>query len=237
MKQQIQFGKSKIHYSVIKSRRLKTSQIVVDKDNVIVRTPFKKSKSEIEDIVKEKASWIYRKQFEFKKQKSSVVKPTYSDGTTLPYLGKNCILIVKTNQKKSSIKFKNSKFIVSIESKRPLKKFVKNLYESWLENKSSNYLYKRAQKLASKTGIKPSKIIVKSLKDRWGSATKDRTINLNVNLLKVPRDVIDYIIIHELCHVRIKDHSFRYWNLVRKFMSNYQDKIAWLKANSKQILG
>jgi len=101
LKQQIQFGKSKIHYSVIKSRRLKTSQIVVDKDNVIVRTPFKKSKSEIEDIVKEKASWIYRKQFEFKNQKSSVVKPTYSDGTTLPYLGKNCILIVKTNQKKS----------------------------------------------------------------------------------------------------------------------------------------
>jgi len=117
-----------------------------------------------------------------------------------------------------------------------LKKFVKNLYESWLENKSSNYLYKRAQKLASKTGIKPSKIIVKSLKDRWGSATKDRTINLNVNLLKVPADVINYIIIHELCHVRIKDHSYRYWNLVRKFTPNYQDKIVWLEANSKNIL-
>ena len=117
-----------------------------------------------------------------------------------------------------------------------MKKFVKNLYEIWLENKSSNYLYKRAQKLASKIGIKPSKVIVKPLKDRWGSATKNRTINLNVDLIKVPRDVIDYIIIHELCHVRIKDHSFRYWNLVRKFTPNYQDKIAWLEANSNNIL-
>jgi len=72
--------------------------------------------------------------------------------------------------------------------------------------------------------------------DRWGSATKDGGINLNENLLKVPRDIIDYIIIHELCHLKIKNHSFRYWNLVRKFMPNYQNKISWLDANSKHIL-
>lgn len=80
------------------------------------------------------------------------------------------------------------------------------------------------------------KIIVKSHKDRLGNATKERTINLNVNLLKVPRDVIDYIIIHELRHIKFKDHSFRYWTLVRKFMPNYQDKIFWLESNSKMVL-
>ena len=74
MKQKIHFGKSIIEYSVIKSKRTKTSQIVVDKDNVIVRTPFMKSKSEIQDIIKEKAHWIYKKQLEFKKRKNSVYK-------------------------------------------------------------------------------------------------------------------------------------------------------------------
>jgi len=236
MNQKIQFGKSIIEYSVIKSKRTKTSQIVVDKDNVIVRTPLRKSKSEIQDIVKEKAGWIFRKQFEFQKQKSSIVKPTYSNGSTLPYFGKNCLLIVKTRQKKSSIQFSNSKFLVLLESKRPLKKLVKVLYENWLNKKSNNYLFNRTLKLSSKSGIKPSKIVVKSLIDRWGSATKDGGINLNENLLKVPRDIIDYIIIHELCHLKVKNHSFRYWNLVRKFMPNYQNKIGWLDANSKHIL-
>ena len=115
MKQKIQFGKSTIEYSVIKSKRTKTSQIVVDKDNVIVRTPLTKSKSQIKEIIKEKAPWIYKKQFEFKNQKSSIVKPTYSNGSTLPCFGKNCILQVKTNQKTSSIQFKKYKFIVTLK--------------------------------------------------------------------------------------------------------------------------
>jgi len=235
MKQKIQFGKSIIEYYIIKSKRTKTSQIVVDKDNVIIRTPLMKSKSEIQDIIKEKAPWIYKKQFEFKKQKSSIVKPTFSNGSTLPYFGKNCILEVKTNQNKSSIQFRNSKFIVSLESKRPLKKYVKKFYEDWLQKKSSSYLYKRALKLSSKSGIKPSKIVIKSLKGRWGSATKEG-IHLNVHLLKVPRAIIDYIIIHELCHLRIKDHSFRYWNLVGKHMPDYKTKENWLKVNSTRII-
>jgi len=180
MKQKIKFGKSMIEYSIIKSKRTKTSQIVVDKDNVIVRTPLMKSKSEIQDMIKEKAPWIYKKQLEFKKTKNSVYKT------------------------------------------RTIRKV--------------NYLEKRAQKLASKIGIKPSKIVIKPLKNRWGSATEKGVVNLNSHLLKAPKDVIDYIIIHELCHLKIKNHSFRFWNLVSKFMPNYEEKKEWLEKNSKVIL-
>ena len=231
---QIQFGKSIIKYSVIKTKRAKTSQIVVDRDNVIVRTPLAKSKSEIQDIVKDKAAWIYKKQFEFKKQKSSIVKPTYSNGSTLPYLGKNCILEVKTNQNKTSIQFRNSKFIISLKSKRSLKKMVKIIYEEWLQNKSKIYLQQRTVKLASKLGIKPSQVVIKSLKERWGIA-KDGKVILNQSLLKTPRNMIDYIIIHELCHLKVKDHSARYWSLVRSFMPNYEQKIKWLEVNNECI--
>ena len=180
MKQKIKFGKSTIEYSIIKSKRTKTSQIVVDKDNVIVRTPFMKSKSEIQDIIKEKLPWIYKKQLEFKNTKNSVYKT------------------------------------------RSIRK--------------TNYLEKRAQKLASKIGIKPSKIVVKPLKNRWGSATEKGVVTLNSHLLKAPKDVIDYIIIHELCHLKIKNHSFRFWNLVRKFVPNYEEKKEWLEKNSKVII-
>ena len=182
MKQKIRFGKSTIQYGIIKSKRRKTSQIVVDENGVEIRTPFYKKNSEIREIMKEKSKWVYKKQIEYKQQKKI----------------------------RKSLRFKTK-----------LK---------------DTYLEKRAKKLASKIGIKPSKIVVKSLKDRWGSATQKGVVTLNSNLVKAPKGVIDYIIIHELCHLKIRNHSFRYWNLVRKFMPNYLEKKDWLEKNSKRIL-
>ncbi len=77
---------------------------------------------------------------------------------------------------------------------------------------------------------------IKSLKKRWGSLTKDGIININVNLLKAPEDVIDYIILHELCHLKIKEHSHHYWDLVRTYMPNYQEKVEWLRVNGEILL-
>jgi predicted metal-dependent hydrolase len=77
---------------------------------------------------------------------------------------------------------------------------------------------------------------MKNLRNRWGSLTKQGVINLNLNLIKAPEDIIDYIILHELCHLKIKEHSHHYWDLLHKFMPNYQDKIEWLKVNGDSLL-
>ncbi|MGI8831075.1 MAG: M48 metallopeptidase family protein [Nitrososphaeraceae archaeon] len=65
-----------------------------------------------------------------------------------------------------------------------------------------------------------------------GSLTKSDVINLNLNLIKAPEDIIDYIILHELCHLKIKEHSHRYWDLVRNYVPDYLDKEDWLRTNS-----
>jgi len=181
MKSKIRYGNSVIQYTIVKSKRRKTSEIRVDENGVEIRTPFYKKDSDVQKIIHDQKHWIYKKQLLFKDRK----------------------------------------------------KQRKKLYKTKLKD---TYLEKRTQKLASEIGIKPSKIIIKSLKNRWGSATEKGVVTLNSNLLKAPKDVIDYIIIHELCHLKIKNHSQRYWNLVRKFMPNYQNKIAWLETNSKSIL-
>ena len=100
--------------------------------------------------------------------------------------------------------------------------------QSIFEAKVKNY--------SKRLEVKVKRIITKDLKNRWGSLTKDDVINLNVNLLKAPEEVIDYIILHELCHLRIKEHSYHYWDLLHKFMPNYQDRIDWLKVNGSNLL-
>ena len=69
-----------------------------------------------------------------------------------------------------------------------------------------------------------------------GQYDKEGSINLNVNLLKAPEDVIDYIILHEICHLKIKEHSHHFWDLIYKFIPNYKDKIDWLNRNGNNLV-
>ena len=71
------------------------------------------------------------------------------------------------------------------------------------------------------------------LKNRWGSVTKKDTLNLNRNLMKAPNDIIDYIIIHELCHLKIQGHSHHFWSFLKQFVPDYQKKIDWLNRNQE----
>ncbi len=176
MKQKIKFGNSIIEYQIVKSKRTKTSQITVDKDNVIVRTPKTKSNSAIRQMIKDRKHWIFKKQLEFVTREK--IKPS---------------------------------------TKKPL---------------SEKYLHKRTKDLAAKIGVKPSKIIVRKLKSRWGSAAKNDTITLNLALTNVPRRIVDYVIIHELCHLLVRNHSYKFWDLVKKFMPDYSENKNWLDNNS-----
>ena len=179
MIQTIKYGNTVIEYSLIKSKRRKTSQIMVDGDEVIVRTPLAKDNSEIKKIIQSKAQWIFKKQLEFRKR---------TDVHFVP------------------------------------KKYTKR------------FLLKQVNSYAIKVGITPSKVNIKKMRTRWGSASKNNVINLNEHLLKAPKGAIDYVILHEICHLKIRNHSHRFWELVQKFMPNYEENRKWLEVNSTRIV-
>lgn len=173
MKGKIRYGNSVIQYSIIKSKRRKTSEIQVDKSGVVIRTPLHKSTLEIRKIVQAKRQWIFKKQLELKDRKTK--KP---EGKT----------------------------------------------------HSEQFLKRRITFFSRKLGLYPKRVNIKRLKSRWGSATKDNIINFNVNLLTMPKDIIDYVIVHELCHLKIKEHSYNYWKLLRHFIPDYNARKKWLES-------
>jgi predicted metal-dependent hydrolase len=90
---------------------------------------------------------------------------------------------------------------------------IKSLYEDWLAHRSEEIFKRKVIEFSKILKVNPKKINIKNLKNRWGSLTKERQINLNLNLIKAPEDVIDYIIMHELCHFIVKGHSQVYSKL------------------------
>jgi predicted metal-dependent hydrolase len=238
-KGKIQYGTTTIPYHIIKSKRIKTSEIIVDSDRVTIRTPLNKSLSDIHNIISGKAAWILKKQKEYKKTIPQIIKPTFEEGSTLPYLGRNYPLRILKHQSEYSIKFLDGEFTIGIKPSKqsPINTVkIKKLYEDWLIEKAQSIFKHKVEEYSKKLGVKVEAIVIKRLKNRWGSMTKEGSINLNVNLLKAPEDVIDYIILHELCHLKVKEHSYHYWDHVRRYMPNYQEKIEWLKISGNHLI-
>jgi predicted metal-dependent hydrolase len=141
---------------------------------------------------------------------------------------------------KNSLVHKNELFLFNIHSgiqeNQDFNNEVRNLYENWLYHKAKIIFKDKVHIFSKEMGIKPNKVVIKNLKNRWASITKNNEINLNINLIKAPQEIIDYIIIHELCHFMIKGHSYNFWNLLRRFCPDYPKFIEWLNINGKNLL-
>src|SRR5215212_9952328 len=137
-KGRVKYGAKTIHYQIIKTGRVKTSEVIVDADTttITVRTPLEKNKHEIQRIILDKASWILQKQREFRTNTPQLVKPTFKQNSTLPYLGKNYPLVIKKKKNKQSendLQLINGEFVTTIKSSaKNSKRLIKNLYERWL---------------------------------------------------------------------------------------------------------
>ena len=144
--------------------------------------------------------------------------------------------MINKNQARNSIEIVDGKFIVGVKSAKVSNNTLKKLYENWITEKAQDIFEDKVRKYSKKLGVRAKGVAIKNLRNRWGSLTKSGAINLNLNLVKAHEDIIDYIVLHELCHLRIKEHSHHYWELVHRFIPNYQDKIEWLNANGNNLV-
>jgi len=244
------YGTKRIEYFVFRTRRSKTSEIIVDSDEIVIRVPDSKPDQEIESLLNQKISWILKKQREIQQgeRKIEISKPLYTKDSTLPYLGKkhkiqiNILELQKEGKGvvKNSIVRKNELFLFNIHSaiqeNQDFTNEIRNLYENWLYHKAKIIFKDKVHILSKVIGIKPNKVVIKDLKNRWASITKNNEINLNINLIKAPPEIIDYIIIHELCHFKIKGHSYNFWSLLKRYCPDYPKFIKWLDINGKNLL-
>jgi predicted metal-dependent hydrolase len=113
---------------------------------------------------------------------------------------------------------------------------TRSLYYDWLNSKADLLFKEKVSQYSVIIDVTPNRVIIKNLKNRWGSITKNKTVNLNVNLLKAPEDIIEYVIFHELCHLKIKGHSYQFWDYLKQFVPDYKQKVEWLKRNADSLL-
>ena len=123
------------------------------------------------------------------------------------------------------------------QGKSAKKNYLTNEEIQKLAEKALEYVPKRVSYFAEQIGVEYGKLTVRNQKTRWGSCSSKGNLNFNCLLMLTPPEVIDYVVVHELCHRKEMNHSKAFWAEVEKVLPNYKEQAKWLKENGGQIIG
>ena len=110
------------------------------------------------------------------------------------------------------------------------------LFETWYKQQARLFLAERVSAIAAKHAFHYQNIRISSARTRWGSCSSRGTLSFTYRLVLAPLEVVDYVVMHELVHTQIHNHSKTFWNKVAELMPDYQSRLAWLKKNGKFLV-
>jgi hypothetical protein len=189
---------------------------------IVANAPKSASNKDVADALKKRGRWIYQQVRDFRKHSEYALPRQYISGESHFYLGKRYVLKVNTDSADSSVKLLRGKLEVNIKSRQ--KSSVKALLNDWYKIKAKEIFHQRLKLLVNQAlwvKEKPN-IRVLTMKTQWGSCSPKGLITLNPHLVKAPRNCIDYVILHELCHIAEHNHSGRFYRLLVQVMPDWE---------------
>lgn len=237
----IHYGHRSITFKIERSHRRKTVGIYVfPQSEVLVRAPELLKIDRINEIIRKKAQWIIKKQELLKNQIQASFPKEFVSGESFPYLGRNYRLkVVKSpSSVNEGCKLMNGRFLVetngdlSAEGNRGA---VRKILEDWYVERAQRKIPERVELYARKIGKWPKKVEIKKQKRRWGSCSSSGVVRFNWKIMMAPVTIVDYVIVHELCHLVYQLHSAEFWHKVETIIPDYAKRRKKLREYSFQI--
>lgn len=235
----IKYGTKEIFYSVTHSSRRKTVNIVVESGKVCVVIPEGISKEQYEPIIYQKAPWILKQITDFEEISVTVRELKFQSGEKLPYLGRYYRLKVKqASVKDVSFVFSQSRFIATVPLDTSLADQREKIfphYKKWIQEKGHQFAQKRIPRFTERLGQSPTAFSVREMDKRWGSCTPQHKILLNWRIFLAPVSMVDYVLAHEIAHLKVMNHTPAYWETLRMLIPDYEERKEWLRINGNQL--
>jgi len=214
---------------VIRTRRRKTASIKIDEGAVSVVVPQALPQERIQQLLTDKKKWIREKLY-LQSQTRPVTSKEYVSGEAFPYLGRNYRLKVVAGSYQPA-KLLQGKLVVSMPEAIQAPNSIRNAIVRWYRLHALDRLKEKTNRYAAVIGKAPTKVDIKTYKSRWGSCHADGRVLYNWKIIMAPNRIVDYVVVHELCHLIHHDHSPRFWKAVERVMPDYAECKEWLKVN------
>ena len=232
----IQLGTTDVAYAFRRAKR-RTIGMAIGPDGLEVSAPRWVTLGEVESALHEKADWIARKLVEMQERQEQLgaARIVWVDGVVIPYLGDQLQVVLDSS---STLKQNSAQFEPATAGAHTLRlglplnaapEQIRDAVQAWLMRQAKALFVERLNHFAPQLGVQWQRVSLSSAATRWGSAGADGAIRLNWRLIHHKRDVIDYVVAHELSHLRVMNHSPLFWETVQSVMPDYAQRRRMLK--------
>lgn len=225
MKGEITYGSILIQFQVIHMAR-KSLEIAVHPDStVLIKAPVGTRFEEIQMRVFKRAGWIKRQLDYFRQFEPRTPARQYVGGETHLYLGRQYRLKISSGER-DEVKLIRGHFQIEVKGNASPDK-VKSLLEVWYAEKATDRFresFERCWPSFEKLSLARPRLQIRRMKKRWGSLSKNGTLTLNADLIRAPKECIDYVVAHELCHLQYHDHSPAFYRLLDMVMPDWKKR-------------
>lgn len=219
-----------VSYEMRRSDEAAEPRIDIDIRGVVVVLP-KEAETDPETLLAENAAWVIEKKRKYDSYREDAPERQFEPGATFPYLGDSYEVVIE--RRPSSDVGENTFRLAEHHVEQTS---VKRALETLYRRKARDVFEERADLYADEMAVEYETIELRNQRTRWGSCSTSGTLSLNWRLMMAPPDVIDYIIIHELAHLREPNHTDAFWSLVTEHDPAYKDHAEWLEKHSTRLI-
>jgi len=224
-------------YTIIRSPRRKTVGITVHPDNTVtVRVPRTIDERVVRGLLDKKSGWVRRKLAANLTHREKYRPKEYREGEEFLFLGKKYFL--EKSSRDGEVTLCEDRMLVGRSSRSGGNErgLIAARIEDWYRKQALDYLSGRVRFFREIVGVSPEILRIRKCKSRWGSCSRWRNLNFNWLIMMAPPAIVDYVVVHELCHCHLQDHSPRFWELVESILPDYRLRKKWLRENSSLLV-
>ena len=216
----VEYGKKVIEYSVQEKEELKSHYITVERGNGVVLKGKSVTEEQSQRLVLKRAKWILDKL----KLVEAIDEGDIVTGSRIQYLGRRYYVQLQkiANLRKVLVEFNESKFNISVPDNYIQADIHNELYQ-FFKKKANEKITPRIIKWSRETGLAYEGVRFIKMNKRWGSCTPTNNIHINIDAVRLPYTLIDYLVVHELVHTKFKNHSRAFWAELSKHLPNWKD--------------
>jgi len=227
--------------SIVRSAKRKTLSIEVRAGAVTARAPVRLPADDIYRFVRQKQAWILQKIQAQRKTQAAIPVREYRDGELFPYLGRILTLVISKGHKAAVallLEEAGGQLVITLSSRSrlPDAEQARRLVASWCQQHALALLRERTQALVTRMGLTVTSVSVKATKSRWGQCTSRGDIQYHWQIILAPDEIVDYLVAHEVCHLKHHNHSAAFWALVSSVCPHWQASRQWLRSNGMYLV-